>query len=171
MRPSTGISSTPVKPLVISPFGLQMDGDVDLEASSSSSSSSVDTVYLHDMVVDDSARGRGVGGSLLETVYRLARNLGVPALSLTAICGASRYWELQGFSRSLWTVGGGGGGGDGDGEGKGVGREGRGRGRVWGGEWPEAELAGLIRRLGTYPNECGEIVMMRKVVEEGEGEV
>lgn len=60
------------------------------------------SLYIHDMVVAPSARGKGIARSFLTQLEQLARQRQQPEMSLVAVQGADRYWSKVGFrSRAL----------------------------------------------------------------------
>ena len=60
------------------------------------------SLYIHDMVVVPSARGKGIARSFLTQLEQLACQRQQPEMSLVAVQGADRYWSKVGFrSRAL----------------------------------------------------------------------
>jgi ribosomal protein S18 acetylase RimI-like enzyme len=58
--------------------------------------------WIEDVVVDDAARGRGVGGVLTQEALRLAREAGARTVDLTTRptrAAAGRLYEREGFKR------------------------------------------------------------------------
>lgn len=62
-----------------------------------SSHSSADTLYLHDLAVDQRAQGKGLGLKLFNAVLTSAKSMGVKTISLVAVQGADSFWRRQGF--------------------------------------------------------------------------
>ena len=59
---------------------------------------------LHDIFVDDAARGRGTGAALLRATLDALRDLGVPRVVLSTMWGnhaAQRLFERAGFRRTM----------------------------------------------------------------------
>jgi ribosomal protein S18 acetylase RimI-like enzyme len=59
---------------------------------------------LHDIFVDEAARGRGVGGALLDATLDALRALGAPRVVLSTMWGnqaAQRLFEKAGFRRTM----------------------------------------------------------------------
>ncbi|QBL09503.1 GNAT family N-acetyltransferase [Rheinheimera sp. D18] len=56
------------------------------------------TLYLHDMAVDNRARGLGLAQQLLQQALRFAAERGLTNLALVAVQGAVPYWQRNGFS-------------------------------------------------------------------------
>ena len=54
-------------------------------------------LYLHDLAVHPEARGAGVAAALIKAYFRAARRQGFRLACLTAVNGASRFWERYGF--------------------------------------------------------------------------
>ena len=63
-----------------------------------SSHSSADTLYLHDLAVDQRAQGKGLGLKLFNAVLTSAKSMGVKKISLVAVQGADSFWRRQGFT-------------------------------------------------------------------------
>ncbi|MGA9533720.1 MAG: GNAT family N-acetyltransferase [Anaerolineales bacterium] len=62
---------------------------------------------IEDLVVDDGARGQGIGTALMEAAIRHARSLGSKAVDLTSNPdrrAANRLYQLRGFSRGRTNV-------------------------------------------------------------------
>jgi ribosomal protein S18 acetylase RimI-like enzyme len=58
--------------------------------------------WIHDVVVDEAARGRGVGGALTEEALRLAERAGAVSVELTTRpqrAEANRLYQRLGFER------------------------------------------------------------------------
>lgn len=56
-----------------------------------------DTLYLHDMAIAPSARGRGIKHQLLNQLLQQAQSLHLQQALLVAVQGAQPVWEKQGF--------------------------------------------------------------------------
>lgn len=56
------------------------------------------TLYLHDMAVDNRARGLGLAQQLLQQALRFAAERGLTNLALVAVQGAVPYWQRYGFT-------------------------------------------------------------------------
>lgn len=56
-----------------------------------------DTLYLHDMAIAPSARGKGIKHQLLNQVLQQAQALQLQQALLVAVQGAQPVWEKQGF--------------------------------------------------------------------------
>lgn len=56
-----------------------------------------DTLFLHDLALDPSVRGKGLTGPILDRLTAEAREAGWPAIALVAVNNAARFWERQGF--------------------------------------------------------------------------
>jgi len=54
-------------------------------------------LYIHDVAIDPSARGTGLGGALVDVLYAEAQRLDVAFVELVAVQGAASYWERLGF--------------------------------------------------------------------------
>lgn len=59
-----------------------------------------DCLYLHDIALLPAARGHGLGEAVLAYAHRVARDHGLPWLSLTATPMARSYWLARGFAPS-----------------------------------------------------------------------
>ena len=57
-----------------------------------------ETLYLHDIAVLPQFRAAGAGRQLLARVEGWARELGLPTITLTAVCGAWDHWARRGFT-------------------------------------------------------------------------
>ena len=57
-----------------------------------------ETLYLHDIAVLPQFRAAGAGRLLLARVEGWALELGLPTITLTAVCGAWDHWARRGFS-------------------------------------------------------------------------
>jgi len=147
--------------------GAEADDDGAAAAAGGGVSNRFDTLYLHDVAVDSATRGRGIGQLLTEGVEAHGRELRLGTLSLTAVCGAAGHWERRGWERRLWTIVEAPAAAAEDhihsGDAPGVATVAKPPRSVRvGGAWAEAEKFDLLRRLSSYPEECGEVVMMRK---------
>ncbi|CAM3618089.1 GNAT family N-acetyltransferase [Kibdelosporangium persicum] len=54
-------------------------------------------LHLHDMVVADEHRRRGLGRLLLSRLVRAAKDAGYGRISLVAIGGREKFWSANGF--------------------------------------------------------------------------
>lgn len=54
-------------------------------------------LYIHDVAIDPSARGTGLGTALVDELYAEAHRLDLVWLELVAVQGAASYWERLGF--------------------------------------------------------------------------
>jgi GNAT superfamily N-acetyltransferase len=59
-----------------------------------------DALYLHDLAVHPQARGFGVAGMLIDAYFKAAKRSGFRFACLTAVNGASRFWERYGFQKA-----------------------------------------------------------------------
>ena len=59
-----------------------------------------EALYIHDVVVSPSDRGRGVAEQFLHHIEQQASRLQVEQLSLVAVQGAHKYWARHGFRPS-----------------------------------------------------------------------
>jgi GNAT superfamily N-acetyltransferase len=57
-----------------------------------------DTFYIHDIALDESARGFGAARRIIDAIAGHARREGFANLSLTAISAARDYWRRSGFA-------------------------------------------------------------------------
>lgn len=55
------------------------------------------TYYLHDIALLPEARGTGAGAEATRIVTQIAREAGLPDVTLVAVNGADRFWATQGF--------------------------------------------------------------------------
>lgn len=58
-----------------------------------------DCLYIHDLAVAKSHRGRGVAGQLVTALFKLAESRGFPCLALVAVQDSEPFWERWGFQR------------------------------------------------------------------------
>ena len=67
-----------------------------------------DCLYIHDMAVARDYRGRGLARRLLDAVFNLGEQRGVPMFALVAVQDSEPFWEQWGFERgeSLFYVAG-----------------------------------------------------------------
>ncbi len=56
-----------------------------------------DNLHLHDLVIAESLRGRGLAKQLLGKLTRIARELMYERISLIAVDGTGSFWAAQGF--------------------------------------------------------------------------
>jgi len=56
-----------------------------------------DTLYLHDIALSSKVQGKGAGKRAFNALVELARELGLPCISLVAVQGADSFWRRQGF--------------------------------------------------------------------------
>jgi len=56
-----------------------------------------DTMYIHDLCVHPDAAASGHGGRLYSAVLGKCRELGLPCLSITSVCGSQGWWQKKGF--------------------------------------------------------------------------
>ncbi|KCZ52796.1 GNAT family N-acetyltransferase [Hyphomonas pacifica] len=56
-----------------------------------------DCLYLHDIALLPAARGKGASSLALQAVKQVARQAGLPVISLVALPGTEAYWSRQGF--------------------------------------------------------------------------
>ncbi len=54
-------------------------------------------LYLHDVALNEQARGYGLGSALLTLLRVQARQLSMAQLALTAVNGSTAYWQQLGF--------------------------------------------------------------------------
>ncbi len=54
-------------------------------------------IYLHDVGVASSMKGRGVGKHVVRAFLEFARERSFPAISLVAVMDSRGFWEKQGF--------------------------------------------------------------------------
>lgn len=66
--------------------------------------SSPDCMYLHDLAIAPSARGRKLAARLVETVLALAADLGLEMVQLVAVQSSTRFWQQYGFLPSVATT-------------------------------------------------------------------
>ena len=59
--------------------------------------SEADCLYLHDIALAPSARGRGLAAVALERLVAVARAAGLPRIALVAVAGTGRFWTQHGF--------------------------------------------------------------------------
>ena len=57
-----------------------------------------DCLYIHDVVVDPSARGHGSAGRFVAHVRAVAARLALPALALVSVYGTHPMWARYGFA-------------------------------------------------------------------------
>ncbi len=57
-----------------------------------------DTFYIHDIALDETARGFGAARRIVDAIAGHARREGFASLSLTAISAARDYWRRTGFA-------------------------------------------------------------------------
>jgi GNAT superfamily N-acetyltransferase len=70
-----------------------------------SSTKAVETVLMNDLYVDESARGEGVGRSLIEAAAEVARERGSPILEWSTAPDnetAQRLYDSTGAEKSTW---------------------------------------------------------------------
>jgi GNAT superfamily N-acetyltransferase len=73
----------------------QLLGEVPAEA---------DCWYVHDVAVDQAARGGGVVAAICERALAVARDKGFRTAMLVAVSGADGYWEKLGFKDATTDV-------------------------------------------------------------------
>lgn len=56
-----------------------------------------DVLYLHDMTIEASLRGRGIAGAAVARAKRLARNLAFEMITLVAVNDSLPFWQRHGF--------------------------------------------------------------------------
>jgi ribosomal protein S18 acetylase RimI-like enzyme len=57
-----------------------------------------DCIYLHDVGIAKSMKGRGVGSTVVSTFMAFARAKGFAAISLVAVMASRGFWEKHGFA-------------------------------------------------------------------------
>jgi GNAT superfamily N-acetyltransferase len=57
--------------------------------------------FIHDVTLDESARGKGHAAALMPVLARVARTCGVPQMMLVAVNGAEEFWSRFGFTEML----------------------------------------------------------------------
>lgn len=57
-----------------------------------------DILYLHDLALDKTARGRGLAGLGVRNLCAYAQKAGFTAVSLTAVHHSAPFWQAQGFA-------------------------------------------------------------------------
>lgn len=62
-----------------------------------------DTLYLHDLAVDPTARGSGASQALVKAFLTALTESGIGRASLIAIQGSAPWWEGHGFRAALTT--------------------------------------------------------------------
>lgn len=55
------------------------------------------TYFIHDVTLDDGARGRGHAAAIVPTLVDAARNCGLRHMTLVAVNGAEGFWTKFGF--------------------------------------------------------------------------
>lgn len=58
-----------------------------------------DIFFIHDVVVAERCRGRGLGSMLAATLVDLARARGFTGIELVSVQGSAPFWERAGFRR------------------------------------------------------------------------
>jgi GNAT superfamily N-acetyltransferase len=56
-----------------------------------------DCLFLHDIALTEAARGRGLGGSLLEKLKDVAATARLTRLGLVSVNNSRAYWQARGF--------------------------------------------------------------------------
>lgn len=56
-----------------------------------------DCLYIHDVAIDPSAHGRGLGATLVQVLHDAAARLDFESMELVAVQGAESYWKRLGF--------------------------------------------------------------------------
>lgn len=57
-----------------------------------------DCLYLHDVAVQVTARGKGAARAIIRKLDLVAQNAGLPALALTSVNHSRQLWETLGFA-------------------------------------------------------------------------
>jgi GNAT superfamily N-acetyltransferase len=57
-----------------------------------------EVIYLHDLALHPSVRGRGATGEIVERLADQARSRGWPAIALVAVNDATGFWARHGFA-------------------------------------------------------------------------
>ncbi len=57
----------------------------------------IDTLYVHDVSVDSSHRGRGIGSHIVQHLFEKAEAMDAKSLTLVAVQDAKPFWESRGF--------------------------------------------------------------------------
>ena len=58
------------------------------------------TYFIHDLTVDDSVRGTGMGRALVPELFKAARDAGQELLVLVAVNNRGPFWQAAGFSET-----------------------------------------------------------------------
>jgi GNAT superfamily N-acetyltransferase len=56
------------------------------------------TYYVHDLTLDETLRGQGLGRAIVPLLFECACFLGIPHLSLVAVNRRGPFWQAAGFS-------------------------------------------------------------------------
>jgi len=75
-------------------YGYQV---IPLDADITRISALPDCYYIHDLAVRKTARSRGVGRRLVESLLPVAESLGIQRFMLVAVQGSESFWETWGF--------------------------------------------------------------------------
>lgn len=57
-----------------------------------------DCLFIHDVALAESARGKGASGALIEILEGVAKRHQLPAITLVSLYGSDRLWRRHGFA-------------------------------------------------------------------------
>ncbi|AXK33522.1 GNAT family N-acetyltransferase [Streptomyces armeniacus] len=80
------------------PYPLFRYPDLERAEAAAVKSARPSNLHLHDLVVEQGLRHRGLGGRLLRHLTATARSCGYERISLLAVGGSEPFWSAQGFA-------------------------------------------------------------------------